>query len=112
MTLYKRGDIVVVPFPFADSNEVKKRPALVISNNAVNKTGDYILVQITTKEKNDGLSLQIHSDFFAESPLALKSFVRCHKIFLLNQNLILYKKTSVQNSFLDTIIQKIISLIK
>lgn len=109
--MYQRGDIVVVPFPFADSADVKKRPALIISNNKVNSTGDYLMVQITTKEKKDGLSLQLSTNDFENSPLTLKSFIRYHKIFLLNEKMILYKKTSVKNSFIAQLIQKIISLI-
>ncbi len=110
--MYQRGDIVVVPFPFADSMEVKKRPALIISNSSINKTGDYLMVQITTKEKDDGLSMQIHPQDFGDSPLPINSFLRCHKIFLLNEKMILYKKTSMKNSFVDQLVLKINSLIK
>ncbi|MGN6617936.1 MAG: type II toxin-antitoxin system PemK/MazF family toxin [Ilyomonas sp.] len=45
---YKRGDIVWVKFPFSDASANKLRPALIISNNIVNQTGDYLLMQITT----------------------------------------------------------------
>lgn len=76
--MYKRADIVVISFPFADSVKSKKRPALIISNTKVNNTGDYLMVQITSKEKNDDLSLHISSNYFAETPLPLKSYVRCH----------------------------------
>ena len=41
-SMYKQGDIVVVKFPFTDGSQFKKRPALVISNDIVNKTGDYL----------------------------------------------------------------------
>jgi mRNA interferase MazF len=46
---YKRGDIVIVNFPFSDLSKAKKRPALIISNHLVNRTGDYLLVQISSK---------------------------------------------------------------
>ncbi len=45
-SMLQKGDIVVVRFPFADAAEYKKRPALIISNDEVNKTGDFIMVQI------------------------------------------------------------------
>jgi hypothetical protein len=32
MTAYKRGDIVLVPFPFSDQTTVKKRPTEIISS--------------------------------------------------------------------------------
>ena len=47
MAFYKQGDIVSVNFPFTDISQTKRRPALVISNDLVNQTGDYLLAQIT-----------------------------------------------------------------
>jgi len=31
MINYKRGDVVLVPFPFSDQTTIKKRPAVIIS---------------------------------------------------------------------------------
>ncbi|MEY3418047.1 MAG: hypothetical protein RL060_2159 [Bacteroidota bacterium] len=56
--MYKQGDIVVVSFPFTDGSTFKKRPALIISNSTINKTGDYLLVQITSKINTDTLSIK------------------------------------------------------
>ena len=44
-------DIVVVPFPFVDKPESKKRPALVLSNVEFNAEGHSILAMITTRHK-------------------------------------------------------------
>ncbi len=57
--MYSQGDIVIVKFPFTDGSEFKKRPELIVFNDAVNKTGDYLVVQITSKLHNDGLSIPI-----------------------------------------------------
>ncbi len=100
--MYKQGDILVVRFPFTDGSEFKKRPALVISNNIVNQTGDYLLVQITSKINTDELSVQIEDQDVIES-LPLKSFIRIHKIFTVSERLILSKVTSVQSSFLSNL---------
>lgn len=48
MTSYDRGDVVLVPFPFSDLTDVKRRPALVISTREYNDaSGDVIIAQIT-----------------------------------------------------------------
>lgn len=109
--MYSQGDIVSVDFPFSDGSITKKRPALVISNQKVNSTGDYLLVQITSKVQNDGLSLQIGKEEFAQWELPLKSYIRIHKIFLLNESLIIRKVTSVKKSFLTKVISRISEII-
>ncbi len=60
--MLQKGDIVIIKFPFDDAAEYKKRPALIISNHEVNKTGDYLMVQITSKDKKDDLSLPIKTN--------------------------------------------------
>ena len=93
---YKKGDIVIIRFPFSDLSSTKKRPALIISNDLVNNTGDYLMVQISSKIRYDKLSLPIiKNNYLEENELPLQSYVRLHKIFLLNENLILTKKTAV-----------------
>ena len=32
MAKFVKGDVVVIPFPFSDLTQVKRRPALVIAN--------------------------------------------------------------------------------
>ncbi|MEX0801616.1 MAG: type II toxin-antitoxin system PemK/MazF family toxin [Dehalococcoidia bacterium] len=50
MTGYRRGAVVLVPFPFTDLSAVKRRPALIVSNDTYNDaTGDVIIAQITSK---------------------------------------------------------------
>lgn len=72
--MHKQADVVVVKFPFTDGSEFKKRPALVVSNEAVNKTGDYLIVQITSKLHNDHLSISVE-DTDCLHPLPLKSYM-------------------------------------
>lgn len=111
MSNYKQGDIVVVYFPFTDKSQSKKRPALIISNNEVNYTGDYLLMQITSKIKNDNLSMEISEADFADTHLPLKSFLRIHKIFILNEKFIIQRKTVITYSFFKKLKQKIYSII-
>jgi len=47
---YRRGDVVLVPFPFADARATKVRPTLVLSDPAYEtETGNVIVVQITSQ---------------------------------------------------------------
>lgn len=107
--MYKQADIVVVKFPFTDGSEFKKRPALVVSNASVNHTGDYLMVQITSKLNNDGLSIPIE-DTDCLQALPLKSYLRTHKIFTVHKSLILSKITSVKPDFLKLVTGKICAI--
>ncbi|MBK7637698.1 MAG: type II toxin-antitoxin system PemK/MazF family toxin [Saprospiraceae bacterium] len=109
--MYKQADIVVVKFPFTDGSEFKKRPVLIISNEDVNKTGDYLIIQITSNLNNDGLSIAIE-DTDCLQPLPLASYIRSHKIFTIHKSLILSKITSVNPTFLKSVSDKVYSLIK
>ncbi len=47
-TTYSFGDVVLVPFPFTDQTEIKRRPAVVVSSDAYNQARpDVILMAIT-----------------------------------------------------------------
>ena len=50
MTVYKRGDIVLVPFPFSDQTTIKKRPAAVVSSNIYNDASNDIVVMAITSQ--------------------------------------------------------------
>ena len=110
---YKKGDIVIIGFPFSDLSRTKKRPALIISNDSVNKTGDYLMVQVTSKIRDDSLTLPINKpDFENGKDLPLQSCIRLHKIFLLNESLIISKNPAVTPDFIGLATEKITQLLK
>ena len=50
MTIYRRGDVVLVPFPFSEMAGAKRRPALVVSSDRYNSVGrEVIIAQITSR---------------------------------------------------------------
>jgi mRNA interferase MazF len=82
-------DVVVVPFPFTDSTQTKKRPALVLSHNTnfANKTGHSILAMITS-QKNTPWPLDCKINGKDPSGLTAPSVVRM-KLFALDNRLII-----------------------
>jgi mRNA interferase MazF len=65
MTTYRRGDVVLVPFPFSDQSTTKKRPAVVISSTPYNETSpDIVILAVTSKvEKSVGIGECLVSDW-------------------------------------------------
>jgi mRNA interferase MazF len=57
MTAFKRGNVILVKFPYSDLIRYKKRPALVVQDETVN-TGlsQRVVVQITSNLERTGVT--------------------------------------------------------
>lgn len=106
-----KGDIVIIPVPFTDNKGYKLRPAVVISNDTVHQTGDVMIVQITSKLKQDKLSITVTNDDVTDA-LPVKSYIRIHKIFVLEQRLIKGKVSSLKIAKYQELIQRINKIIE
>lgn len=109
MAKFIKGDIVVVPFPFSNLSEVKKRPAFVVNNLAGD---DIILCQITSQTIKDKYSVTIKKTDFVFGNLSVSSNVRPNRIFTADKNIIFYKVGSVKENKIKEVIQKIIEIVK
>ena len=89
--IYRSFDVVVVPFPFTDSDQTKRRPALVLSQHASfgNKIGHSVLAMITSR-KNAPWPLDCEIMSKKHSGLTAPSVVRM-KLFTLDNRFILKK---------------------
>jgi len=108
---FSKGDIVIIPVPFTDNKGYKLRPAVVISNDTVHQSGDVMIVQITSKLKQDKLSIPITNDDVTES-LPVKSYIRVHKIFVLEERLIKGKVSSLKIDKYKELIRRINQIIE
>jgi mRNA interferase MazF len=82
----KRGDIVLVPFPFSDLSGEKVRPALVLSKQ--HKGVDVIVVFITSKHKlSAGATVPVLPSSI--NGIKLASVIVCDKIATLDKKIIL-----------------------
>lgn len=58
----EQGDILLVPIPFTDLSSQKRRPVIVVSNNAYNqKTTDLVVVAMTSNPVEADYSFTITS---------------------------------------------------
>ena len=88
----KRGDIVLINFPFTTLLESKKRPVLVIKSE--NEHHDFVCFQITSKATQSNIYLIDGMDI-ADGNLKLESYVKYDKCFTLNSELVDKKLASV-----------------
>ena len=109
MAKFIRGDVVVIPFPFSDLTQVKRRPALVIANL---EGDDLILCQITSQSIKDIYTIPIDDNNFKTGSLKQQSNVRPNRIFTADSHIALYRVGSIKNNKLNEVIEKIIEILK
>ncbi len=78
MGRFVKGDVVVVPFPFSDLAQAKRRPALAVAEL---EGDDRILCQITSRHFRDGYALGINDAEIEEGSLKKESNVRPNRLF-------------------------------
>lgn len=108
MGTFIRGDVVVVPFPFSDLSNSKKRPAIVLANL---EGDDLILGQITSQNVFDSYSVNLESSDFSEGNLNNKSNVRPNKIFTADKNIINYKIGKLKDQKINEIINNVVEIL-
>jgi len=89
-TNVNQRDIILIPFPYSDLSQTKRRPAIILSNNEHNSNNeDIICCAVTSNPRNYENSVKINSDDFDSGSLDYESVVKPNKIFTLNRNIIL-----------------------
>lgn len=104
-----KGDVVVVPFPFSDLSQAKRRPALVISKL---EGDDVILCQITSQSIKDNYAIPLDDKDFDTGGLKQPSNIRPNRIFTADSNIVLYKVGNLTKEKLSEIIEKAVEIIR
>ena len=100
--MYKQKDIILIPFPYSDLTGAKQRPALIISNEKINKTQDRICCLVTSKSSKD--SMIMDNNCFEEGTLPFKSWAKQYRLFTIHEKIIKKKLCTVSNDFYDKIL--------
>jgi len=109
MERFIKGDVVVVPFPFSDLTQAKRRPALVIAEL---EGDDLILCQITSQRIKDKYAVPIEDDDFETGTLKQRSNVRPNRIFTADRHIILYRVGHLKPEKINQIIERIVSILR
>ena len=109
MAAFVKGDVVVVPFPFSDLSNSKRRPALVAAD--LNR-GDLILCMITSKDSSGEYSVSLQDVDFVTGSLNQSSYVRADRIFTANERIILYKAGSLNSTKTQEVISRLVEILQ
>lgn len=109
MEKFVKGDVVVVPFPFSDLTQAKRRPSLIITKL---DGDDLILCQITSQSIKDNYVISLEDKDFETGSLKQQSNIRPNRIFTSDSHIILYKIGSLKKEKLNEVIEEIIEIIR
>lgn len=109
MATFIKGDVVVVPFPFSDLTDAKRRPALVVATLTRN---DLILCLITSQTSNDSYTIAVSNDDFASGNLNRNSYVKANRLFTENEKIIAYQAGTLTASKINEVVEKIIEILQ
>lgn len=109
MERFIKGDVVIVPFPFSDLSNSKRRPAFAVAD----LSGiDIILCQITSQNTVDNFSIAISQKDFISGNLPVDSNIRTSKIFTADKNIVIRKAGVLKKETTEKVIQNFIELLK
>lgn len=94
----KKGDIVLIPFPFTDLSGTKLRPALVLAVASADVTVAFITTQIGWKEPTD---IELQPD--VNTGIKKSSLIRPAKLATVDKTFVLGKIGSLPLHLLDQV---------
>jgi mRNA interferase MazF len=103
----KKGDIILIPFPFTDLTGSKLRPALVLIADNNDVTVSFITTQIRWQEPTDVV--------ITSSPgngLKKESLLRLSKLATIDANLVVGILGTLEATTIQTINQNLIKILK
>ena len=104
----RQKEIVLLKVPFSNLRESKLRPAIVVSNNDVNRqSGDCILVPLTSVLKDAPYAVAITQNDLAYGEILKESRARADKIFTAEKDIIVEKVGQVTEVKFQQIKQQI-----
>ncbi len=103
------GSVVLVPFPFSDLSQSKRRPAVVLANA---ERGDWILCQVTSKSYANARAVDLTDNDFEHGSLRLISYPRPAKLFTAPESLFVSEVGGLCAGSLKRITDEVVSVIQ
>ena len=104
-----KGDVVVVPFPFSDLTQAKRRPALVIAEL---QGDDLLLCQITSQRIRDNYAIPLEDTDFQSGSLKQSSNIRPNRLFTADRHIVLYKVGQLRAEKMTEVVRKIVEIVQ
>ena len=96
--MYSQREIVLVPFPYSDLSNSKRRPVLIVSNNDYNHHYNDVVVAVISSNlgHKDDYSIILEDKDLEFGILPESSVIRIHKLFTISKSRIIKKFSLIQ----------------
>lgn len=103
------GSVVLVPFPFSDLSQSKRRPAVVLASA---ERGDWILCQVTSRSYADARAVELSDADFDHGSLRVVSYARPAKLFTAHESLFVSEVGVLRAASLKKITDEVVAIIQ
>lgn len=111
--MFKKGTIILIPFPFTDLSSTKIRPALIVSSNII-KRDDIVVVFISSlrpkKLQKTDIALKVSDLGFKNTGLKNDSIIKINKMATLDKKIVIGELGEIDRLIQKKVNQKIKTL--
>ena len=104
-----KGDVVILPFPFSDLSQNKRRPAPILAGLSGR---DCMLCQITSRQRERHTCIALEDRDFATGNLSTESMARIDRIFTADTALIIRKAGRLRREKMNNITEQLVRLLR
>jgi len=112
--MYKQREIVLVPFPYADLSNTKRRPVLIVSSNDYNHRYNEVIVAVISSNlgHEDDYSILLEDKDLELGILPESSVIKVHKLFTINKSRIIKKFSLIRREKFKVVFKVLTRLFK
>ena len=111
MARYKRGDIVVLPFPFSDASNAKVRPCLIVAELPYLGGTDYLVCMISTQNTSDPQSIELQPSDIVLGKLDTQSYLRPLYLFGASGDVVERRIGVMQQNMVRRVLEAIVKVV-
>ena len=101
---FKRGDLLLIPFPFTDLSSIKRRPVLALTSP--NARGDFVGLPVTSQPQGEP-ALSLTSETLDAGVLPRPSWIKVDHPVTLHAGLVVRSVARVQREVVDECIRRL-----
>lgn len=100
----KRGDLILIPFPFADLSATKRRPVLALTDS--DSYGDFLAVGLTSRPHHPS-AIPVSPGDLVAGALPMASWVRTDRLITLSSALAIKSFGQTSTSFVQQVLDAV-----